>query len=59
MAGRYNVLQNWFTDTLGSSNFNLMPASEDASFRTYHRLFLKNKTFIVMDAPPEQENCKL
>ena len=59
MAGRYNVLQNWLTDTLGSSNFNLRPASEDASFRTYHRLFLKNKTFIVMDAPPEQENCKL
>ena len=59
MAGRYNVLQNWLTDTLGSSNFNLRPVSEDASFRTYHRLFLKNKTFIVMDAPPEQENCKL
>ena len=58
MAGRYNALQNWLTDTLGSSNFNLRPASEDASFRTYHRLFLKNKTFIVMDAPPEQENCK-
>ena len=58
MAGRYNALQNWLTDTLGSSNFNLRPASEDASFRTYHRLFLKNKTFIVMDAPPDQENCK-
>ena len=58
MSDRYNLLQNWLTDTLNSSTFNLRPASEDASFRTYHRLFLKNKTFIVMDAPPEQEDCK-
>ena len=58
MPDRYNSLQNWLTETLGTSAFNLKPASGDASFRTYHRLFLKNKTFIVMDAPPEQENCK-
>ena len=59
MPDRYNSLQNWLTETLGTSAFNLKPASGDASFRTYHRLFLKNKTFIVMDAPPEQENCKV
>jgi len=59
MPDRYNSLQNWLTETLGTSTFNLKPASGDASFRTYHRLFLKNKTFIVMDAPPEQENCKV
>jgi aminoglycoside/choline kinase family phosphotransferase len=58
MPDRYNSLQNWLTEILGTSVFNLKPASEDASFRTYYRLFLKNKTFIVMDAPPEQENCK-
>ena len=59
MPDRYNSLQNWLTEILGTSAFNLKPASEDASFRIYHRLFLKNKTFIVMDAPPEQENCKV
>ena len=59
MSDRYNSLQNWLTEILGTSVFNLKPASGDASFRTYHRLFLKNKTFIVMDAPPEQENCKV
>jgi len=59
MPDRYNSLQNWLTEILGTSAFNLKPASGDASFRTYHRLFLKNKTFIVMDAPPEQENCKV
>ena len=58
MADRNSDLQNWLTDVLNTSNFNLRSASEDASFRIYHRLFLKNKTFIVMDAPPEQENCK-
>ena len=59
MPDRYNSLQNWLTEILGTSAFNLKPASEDASFRTYHRLFLKNKTFIVIDATPEQENCKV
>ena len=59
MPDRYNSLQNWLTEILGTSAFNLKPAPGDASFRTYHRLFLKNKTFIVMDAPPEQENCKV
>ena len=59
MPDRYNSLQNWLTEILGTSAFNLKPASGDASFRTYHRLFLKNKTFIVMDAPPKQENCKV
>ena len=59
MPDRYNSLQNWLTEILGTSAFNLKPASGDASFRIYHRLFLKNKTFIVMDAPPEQENCKV
>ena len=59
MNDRNNKLQHWLTDILSASNFNLRPASEDASFRIYHRLFLKNKTYIVMDAPPEQEDCKL
>ena len=58
MIDRHSSLQHWLTDILSTSAFNLRPASEDASFRTYHRLFLKNKTFIVMDAPPEQEDCK-
>ena len=59
MADRHSLLQHWLTDVLGTSVFNLRPASEDASFRTYHRLFLKNKTFILMDAPPEHEDSKL
>jgi aminoglycoside/choline kinase family phosphotransferase len=35
----------------------LAPASEDASFRRYFRLTLPDRTLIVMDAPPEHEDC--
>lgn len=34
-----------------------MPASGDASFRRYFRLQSGANSFIVMDAPPEQEDC--
>ena len=37
---------------------SLTPASADASFRRYFRLTLPDqRSFIVMDAPPEHENC--
>ena len=34
-----------------------MPASSDASFRRYFRLQKGARSFIVMDAPPENEDC--
>ncbi len=34
-----------------------MPASSDASFRRYFRLQGDSESFIVMDAPPAQEDC--
>ncbi|WP_263261134.1 phosphotransferase [Pseudomonas sp. RIT-PI-S] len=36
----------------------LTPASSDASFRRYFRWATPERSFIVMDAPPPQENCK-
>ncbi|MDF9903707.1 UNVERIFIED_ORG: aminoglycoside/choline kinase family phosphotransferase [Pseudomonas reinekei] len=36
----------------------LTAASSDASFRRYFRWKGDGKSFIVMDAPPPQENCK-
>jgi aminoglycoside/choline kinase family phosphotransferase len=36
----------------------LTAASSDASFRRYFRWEGDGKSFIVMDAPPPQENCK-
>lgn len=58
MSERYESLKHWLSEVLGSSDFELKPASADASFRSYHRLFLEDKTLIVMDAPPSQEDCK-
>jgi len=36
----------------------LTPASSDASFRRYFRFTQQSGTFIVMDAPPEHEDCR-
>lgn len=58
MTERYKLLNNWLLKVTGVTSFELKPASEDASFRTYHRLFLKEKTYIVMDAPPPEEDCR-
>lgn len=57
MSERFNSLQNWLEELFKTSNFELTPASEDASFRSYFRVSVEGKTFIVMDAPPEYEDC--
>lgn len=36
----------------------LVPASSDASFRRYFRWEAEGRSFILMDAPPPQENCR-
>ena len=36
----------------------LTPASSDASFRRYFRWQAAGRSFVVMDAPPPQENCR-
>ncbi|WP_407294826.1 aminoglycoside phosphotransferase family protein [Stutzerimonas zhaodongensis] len=36
----------------------LTPASSDASFRRYFRWETPERSFILMDAPPPQENCR-
>ena len=33
-------------------------ASADASFRRYFRIHSESQTFILMDAPPDKENCQ-
>jgi len=37
---------------------SLTPASSDASFRRYFRWYGDERSLIVMDAPPPQENCR-
>jgi aminoglycoside/choline kinase family phosphotransferase len=55
---RYALVQEWLARQLHGQTFSLAPASADASFRRYFRVTLPDSTLIVMDAPPEQENCR-
>ena len=54
---RLAILQDWLHRVLPGKDFSLAPASSDASFRRYFRVSLGARTLIVMDAPPEHENC--
>ena len=55
---RYALVQDWLTRQLHGRTFSLAPASADASFRRYFRVTLPDVTLIVMDAPPEHEDCR-
>jgi aminoglycoside/choline kinase family phosphotransferase len=58
---RLPTLKNWLQGVAGSLELDidsLKPASSDASFRRYYRLQTPSGTAIVMDAPPEQEDCR-
>jgi len=57
MTKRLEQLNSWLQNTLGYKDYAINPASEDASFRRYYRLGYDNSSRIVMDAPPEQEDC--
>ena len=53
---RLELLKQWLGNTLNQSELLLEPASSDASFRQYFRVTSRNKSYIVMDAPPSQED---
>ncbi len=53
---RLKSISIWLEHLFSSNNFDIKPASSDASFRRYFRVYHNDKTFIVMDAPPEHEN---
>ena len=59
MPKRQKQLEKWLATGCGLADFELAPASEDASFRRYFRITLPDgSTRIAMDAPPEQEDCR-
>lgn len=53
---RFMALQDWLRSLGRYAEFELRPASSDASFRRYFRVQYANGTAIAMDAPPEREN---
>lgn len=56
MSDRKQRMQDWLKD-LGYDLSTLQVASEDASFRRYFRIKKGSDSYIVMDAPPENESC--
>ena len=58
MTDRLAALDAWLLHALDGAPFRRESASADASFRRYFRVFTGERTFIVMDAPPERENCR-
>ena len=54
------ALQAWLSGLFPAEKWHLEPASADASFRRYFRISLadRGESRIVMDAPPQQEDCR-
>ncbi len=55
---RLALITEWLTSALRLPVRSLQPASSDASFRRYFRVFLERSTYIVMDAPAEKEDVR-
>lgn len=56
---RQKQLSDWLSSLYPDQTFTLAPASADASFRRYFRAtFADGSTKVVMDAPPQHEDCK-
>lgn len=66
-SNRLESLRSWVAAQLGDAHFTMTPASSDASFRRYlraapagpsTRLGNGSGTLVVMDAPPDKEDCR-
>jgi len=57
---RISQLEDWLSSIHDHELADIRPASADASFRRYFRVtdHISDQTFIVMDAPPDKEDCK-
>ncbi len=55
---RLDLVRRWVTQELRLSPQRIEPASADASFRRYFRVFTPEGSAIVMDAPPGKEDVR-
>ena len=55
---RLDALKVWLSRALPGIRVSLEPASSDASFRRYFRARDGERSWIIMDAPPEHEDCR-
>ena len=55
---RLEYLRQWTRQQLDWPDIELTPASVDASFRRYFRVQQGDASYILMDAPPDKEDCR-
>src|ERR1700733_13509229 len=55
---RLALIREWLSRDLRLPHERLVPASSDASFRRYFRVFSTRGTYVVMDAPPGKEDVR-
>lgn len=55
---RAQQARHWAQTALGHPFERFAPASADASFRRYFRGEARERSWIVMDAPPQHEDCE-
>jgi len=60
MDQRFDAIRAWLGEILSGERLEMVAASKDASFRRYFRVFgmADQKSLIVMDAPPTQEDSR-
>ena len=58
MTKRFQELLNWLQTHLELPLAQLIPITNDASFRRYFRVVIDGTSYVVMDAPPDKENCE-
>ncbi len=56
MSKRLELLQQWLQQRT-QCPVELIPLTNDASFRRYFRILINGVSHVVMDAPPEKEDC--
>lgn len=54
---REHIIQQWLNQVLDTDQYQFHYLVGDASFRRYARVSVADKTFMLMDAPPEKEDC--
>ncbi len=55
-SSRHAELHDFVATHLARGDFTVVPASADASFRSYWRIRAGDETWVAMDAPPDKEN---
>jgi aminoglycoside/choline kinase family phosphotransferase len=55
---RVALIRDWLARDLRLPVLRIEPASSDASFRRYFRVFCNAGTYVVMDAPPGKEDVR-